>query len=75
MLEKSRGLKVDCVAYDLEDSVAPSKKSEARKNLRATLDQPRASGIHEQAARINSVDSGYALDDLTEVVSENSSHC
>ncbi|KAL9074934.1 MAG: hypothetical protein Q9157_004204 [Trypethelium eluteriae] len=68
MLTKSRGLNVDCVAYDLEDSVTPGKKSEARSNLRSLLEQPRVEGIREQAVRINSVDSGYALDDLTEVV-------
>lgn len=69
MLEKSRGLKVDTVAYDLEDSVTPSKKAEARHNLRELLARPKAEGIGEQAVRINSVDSGLALTDLTEVVS------
>ena len=69
-LEKSRGLTVDCVAYDLEDSVTAGKKVEARKTLRQFLEQPKPSGILEQAVRINSVDSGFALDDLTEVV-----HC
>lgn len=69
MLDKSRGIaSVDTVAYDLEDSVTPGKKAEARANLRQLLDQPRVPGIREQAVRINSVDSGYALDDLTEVV-------
>ena len=68
MLEKSRGLTVDCVAYDLEDSVTPAKKKEARTNLRSFLNQPRAEGIKEQAVRINAVESGLALDDLTEVV-------
>jgi citrate lyase subunit beta-like protein len=67
-LEKSRGLTVDCVAYDLEDSVTPSKKPEARQNLRQFLARERAPGIREQAVRINAVDSGLALDDLTEVV-------
>ncbi|KAI9662248.1 MAG: hypothetical protein M1821_008414 [Bathelium mastoideum] len=67
MLTKSRGLNVDCVAYDLEDSVTPGKKAEARQNLRNLLEQPRVAGIREQTVRINSVDSGYALDDLTEV--------
>jgi len=67
-LEKSRGIGVDCIAYDLEDSVTPSKKAEARNNLRSILSRDRASNIKEQAVRINSVDSGYALDDLTEVV-------
>jgi citrate lyase subunit beta-like protein len=67
-LEKSRGLDVDCVAYDLEDSVTPGKKKEARKNVRQLLERTKPSGILEQAVRINSVDSGLALDDLTEVV-------
>lgn len=71
MLDKSRTLKVDCVAYDLEDSVTPGKKAEARSNVRQLLSQPRADGISEQAVRINSVDSGYALDDLLEVVLHN----
>ena len=68
MLSKSRGLNVDCISYDLEDSVTQGKKVEARQNLRQLFQQPRAEGIKEQAVRINSVDSGLALDDLTEVV-------
>ena len=68
MLDKSRSLDVDCVAYDLEDSVTPGKKTEARANLRRFLEQPRAAGIKEQAVRINAVESGLALEDLTEVV-------
>lgn len=66
-LEKSRGITVDTIAYDLEDSVTPGKKAEARHNLRDILSRDRSSSIKEQAVRINSVDSGYALDDLTEV--------
>lgn len=68
MLEKSRNLAVDCAAYDLEDSVTPGKKAEARSNLRKLLEQARAPHIKEQAVRINAIDSGYALDDLTEVL-------
>jgi len=67
-LEKSRGLTIDCVAYDLEDSVTPGKKAEARSNLKQFLSQDRVSGIREQAVRINAVESGLALDDLAEVV-------
>lgn len=69
MLEKSRNLNVDCVAYDLEDSVTVSEKAKARTNIRRFLDQPRANGVNENAVRINSIDSGLALDDLTAVVS------
>ncbi|KAF3491801.1 citrate lyase subunit beta [Arthroderma uncinatum] len=68
MLDKSRTLSVDCVAYDLEDSVTPSKKVEARSLVRAALDQPAPAGIKERAVRINSVGSGLALADLTEVL-------
>jgi len=68
MLEKSIGLNVDCVCYDLEDSVTPGKKAAARSNIRRFLEQPRASGIKETAVRINAVSTGLALDDLTEVL-------
>ncbi len=67
MLDKSRGLSVDCIAYDLEDSVTASKKPEARTNIRRFL-QTRSAGVRENAVRINAVDSGLALDDLTAVV-------
>ena len=59
---------MDCVAYDLEDSVTLGRKAEARTNIRKMLGQPRSPGIREQAVRINAVDSGLALVDLTEVV-------
>lgn len=68
-IDKSRSLTADCVAYDLEDSVTPHKKPEARSLVRRALDQPPPQGIRERAVRINSVDSGLALGDLTEVVS------
>ena len=68
-IDKSRSLTADCVAYDLEDSVTPHKKAEARSLVRRALDQPAPEGIRERAVRINSVDSGLALGDLTEVVS------
>lgn len=67
-LEKSRALAVDLCVYDLEDSVSASKKPQARTNVRELLSQPKPTGIREQAVRINSVESGLALDDLNEVV-------
>lgn len=67
-LDKSRSLVADCIAYDLEDSVTPHKKAEARSLVRRAIDQPIPSGLRERAVRINSVDSGLALNDLTEVV-------
>lgn len=68
MLDKSRGLSVDSVVYDLEDSVSPNKKQEARIDLVRFLNDDRPENIREIAVRINSVDSGYALDDLTAIV-------
>lgn len=67
-LEKSRGLTVDSIAYDLEDSVTPSKKAEGRQNILAVLNKDRVPNIREQAVRINPVGSGLALDDLTEIL-------
>ena len=68
MLEKSRSLNVDCVSFDLEDSVAPSLKATARTMVRQHLSQERFPGIRDHAVRINAVDSGLALQDLTELV-------
>ncbi|KAJ5934844.1 hypothetical protein N7466_004391 [Penicillium verhagenii] len=68
-LDKSRSLAADCLTYDLEDSVTPHMKAEARSLVRRAIDQPTPSNIRERAVRINSVDSGLALGDLTEVVS------
>lgn len=68
MLDKSRNLFVDNVTYDLEDSVTPNRKSEARGMLRHFLHQHRAPHIKEQAVRINAVETGLAMDDLTTVL-------
>ncbi len=68
MLDKTRGLIADCVAYDLEDSVTMNKKAEARENIRRFLDQDPAQGIKEYAVRINSVGSGLEAEDLERVV-------
>ncbi|KAF7878861.1 hypothetical protein EAF04_000064 [Stromatinia cepivora] len=67
-LEKSRGLKVDSIAYDLEDSVTLENKEMARKNIVDFLKGERPKDVGEIAVRINSVSSGLALQDLTEVL-------
>ncbi|KAJ5638024.1 hypothetical protein N7490_007903 [Penicillium lividum] len=67
-LDKSRSLAADCLTYDLEDSVTPHMKAEARSLVRRAIDQPTPTNIRERAVRINSVDSGLALGDLTEVL-------
>ncbi|KAL8914758.1 MAG: hypothetical protein Q9172_007026 [Xanthocarpia lactea] len=67
MLENSRAMNVDCIAYDLEYCVVPSRKQEARSNIHRFL-QTRSAGVKENAVRINAVDTGLALHDLTEVL-------
>ncbi|POS74998.1 hypothetical protein DHEL01_v206608 [Diaporthe helianthi] len=70
MLTKSLGLTTDNVTYDLEDSVTPHEKPNARlalaKHLSALSSSPtsRPNGIGEVAARINAVSTPYALEDL-----------
>ena len=54
-LDKSRTLAVDCVAYDLEDSVTPQRKAEARALVRKELDKQSPEKVKERAVRINSV--------------------
>lgn len=46
-LEKSRGLKVDTVAYDLEDSVTLGNKEMARRNIVDFLKGERPKGVGE----------------------------
>jgi citrate lyase subunit beta-like protein len=67
-LEKSRSLTVDTISYDLEDSVTPSQKPAARKNILSFLSQPRPPQITELSIRINAISSGLALEDLTSVL-------
>lgn len=68
-LQKSQSLRVDSVAYDLEDSVTTSQKPAARQNILSFLsDSPRPAHIGEVGVRINSVSSGLALEDLQVVL-------
>ena len=67
-LQKSHSLVADTVCYDLEDSIAPSKKPEARANVQKFLSEKRPANISELCVRINDVSTGLALDDLTSVL-------
>ena len=49
--------------------MATGRKADARVALRSFLESTRPADVGEVAVRINSVDTKYALDDLTEVVS------
>ncbi|KAL2261147.1 hypothetical protein VTK26DRAFT_4643 [Humicola hyalothermophila] len=68
MLKKSLSLTVDNITYDLEDSVTPSAKADARAALRRHLQSQtggKPASIGEFAARINAVSTPHALADLT----------
>ncbi|KAI2473513.1 beta subunit of citrate lyase [Annulohypoxylon bovei var. microspora] len=66
MLTKSLGLTSDNITYDLEDSVTPAAKPEARAALRAHLlaNPVRPSSVSELAVRINAAPSAHAEADL-----------
>ncbi|ANM12805.1 MULTISPECIES: HpcH/HpaI aldolase/citrate lyase family protein [unclassified Rhizobium] len=62
-LEKSHSLDCDAVIFDLEDSVSPEKKGQARENLRAFFAGPPLEG-KERIIRINSLSSEFGPVDL-----------
>ena len=62
-LEKADSLDCDAVILDLEDSVAPEKKAEARENLRRFFAGPPLEG-KEKIVRINSLSSEFGQADL-----------
>lgn len=68
MLTKSLTLSSDNITYDLEDSVTPHEKPNARRALAAHLDalapSSRPPHTQEVAARINAVSTPHALADL-----------
>jgi citrate lyase subunit beta/citryl-CoA lyase len=67
-LEKVHGLDCDAVIFDLEDSVAPQKKAEARDNLRAFFAGPALTN-KERIIRINALSSEFGNADLELVLS------
>jgi len=63
MLLKARSLPADEIVIDLEDSVAPSAKAQARELVcRALADGPRREGL--VAVRVNALDSPWCRDDV-----------
>ena len=74
MVDRSRSLSVDTVIYDLEDSVTPDAKAEARALIASHLAQSSMGhslrAPREACVRINVVNTGPALQDLTELVSD-----
>ncbi|MBB4570363.1 HpcH/HpaI aldolase/citrate lyase family protein [Rhizobium leucaenae] len=66
-LQKIADLDCDAVIFDLEDSVAPEKKAEARENLRAffsSLPTSKEEAGKERIIRINTLSSGFGAEDL-----------
>jgi citrate lyase subunit beta-like protein len=59
-LHKSISVAADCIVYDLEDSVAASKKGSARQMIMDALEASEH-GKAEKAVRINAVGSGKAI--------------
>lgn len=61
-MEKALASGADALILDLEDSVAPSRKAQARRDVSAFLAQP--GGDVAKWVRINPLDSGMTIDDL-----------
>ena len=67
MLDKARGLPADQIFMDLEDSVAPIAKEEARKNVVTALNE----GGYEdkvRTVRVNDLTTKWTYRDVIEVV-------
>ncbi|MBY5737060.1 HpcH/HpaI aldolase/citrate lyase family protein [Rhizobium leguminosarum] len=62
-LEKTHAVDCDAVIFDLEDSVAPEKKAEARENLRNFFSARPLQG-KERIIRINSLSTDFGLADM-----------
>lgn len=66
-LEKTHGLACDAVIFDLEDSVFPDKKAEARDNLRRFFTETPLVG-REAVIRVNEIGSDYFAEDMAAVI-------
>jgi len=62
-LAKGHNLEVDSLILDLEDSVLPTRKTEARQNILAALAEADY-GCREVVVRVNDLDTPWGTDDL-----------
>lgn len=62
-LDKSLSLAVDCVIYDLEDSVAPAAKTDARCALASHINE-HPDVKFERIIRVNSADTPWSAEDI-----------
>ena len=67
MLEKAKGLAADAVFLDLEDAVAPSEKSVARKNVVAALTEGGYEG-KTRSVRINDWTTPWTYRDVIDII-------
>jgi citrate lyase subunit beta/citryl-CoA lyase len=67
MLDKARGLPADQIFMDLEDSVAPIAKEDARKNVVAALNEGGYEG-KVRTVRVNDLTTQWTYRDVAEVV-------
>ena len=67
MLEKAKGLAADAVFLDLEDAVAPSEKSDARKNVIAALTEGGYEG-KTRSVRINDWTTPWTYRDVIDII-------
>ena len=66
-LDKLSGLSCDSVVFDLEDSIAPDARDEARENLRRFFSEGRSAALPagmEKVIRINALSSQWGSEDL-----------
>lgn len=67
-LAKATELKADIIIFDLEDSVVPKEKDEAREKIKPWLNNKNISA--KKFVRVNEVDSTFFIDDIRELVNE-----
>lgn len=67
MITKSFQVDADAIIYDLEDSVSPPEKQEARRRVAEAIEPAKKTG-KEIIVRINLVGSQYGLHDIMEIV-------
>ena len=69
-VEKARSLNADIICFDLEDSVPLNEKQNARDIVSGALDKKEDYGNRNVYVRINSYESGIAIQDLDAMVSD-----
>jgi citrate lyase subunit beta/citryl-CoA lyase len=69
-VEKARSLNADIICFDLEDSVPLNEKQNARDIVSEALDKNEDYGNRNVYVRINSYESGIAIQDLDAMVSD-----